>query len=135
MKFFKRVKEIFFNSKIKYIILISMSIVILVAMLFIAEDGFKRVAAYQDAFFVASLFMLGFGGLSALGNLGTFDIFSYSGKYVFNRMRGKSVERYHEFIENKSETRKTNKYGFGPFIVMGLLWMIVALILMIIVMN
>lgn len=123
-------KKIFLHSPIKY--LVSLVMVALIVVLALSIKGFNYLVNYANGFFIAGALLIGVGLLSICNNLGTFDIFGYSGKYVINRIRNVNVEDFPEYTENKKEKRKKIRFEFVPYIVVGLFSLIVAIILLII---
>lgn len=124
-------KKIFLHSPMKY--LISLGIMICVTVVFLSIKGFNYLVNYSNAFFIGGALFVGIGLLSIVTNLGTFDIFSYSGRYVINRIKNVDVDRFPEYCENKKEKRKKLKFEFVPYLVLGIFALLVAVIILIIV--
>lgn len=124
-------RKIFLHSPMKY--LISLGIMICVIIGTLSIKGFNYLVNYCNAFFIAGALFIGIGLLSIVTNFGTFDIFSYSGRYVINRIKNVSVERFPEYTDNKKEKRKKLKFEFVPYMVLGVLCLLVAIVLLIIV--
>lgn len=123
-------KKIFLHSPKKYLVSLVIMVVLIISSL--SMKGFNLLVNYCNAFFIAAALFIGIGFLSILTNLGTFDVFSYSGKYVANRIRNVNIEKYPEYTENKKEKRKKFRFNFVPYMVLGLIGLIVAIILQII---
>lgn len=123
-------KRIFFHSWLKY--LISFLISVVVALIVLINKGFNYLVSYSDAFFVGGTIILGVGLLSMLSSFGTFDIFSYSGKYVFNKMRSKDMENYPDYSKGKALNREETKFSFIPYLVVGGFEIIISIVILII---
>lgn len=124
-------KKIFLHSPMKY--LISLGIMICVIIVFLSIKGFNYLVNYSNAFFIGGALFVGISLLSIVTNLGTFDIFSYSGRYVINRIKNVDVDRFPEYCDNKKEKRKKLKFEFAPYLVLGVFALLVAVIILIIV--
>lgn len=122
--------KIFFHSITKYGVSIFISIIIILIVL--ASRGFNHLVFYCDGLFIAGGVLVAVGLLSLLSGLGNFDIFSYSGKYVYNKIRNKSVERYPEYSKNKMLNRKNFQFGYIPYIVVGVFDILISVVLLII---
>ncbi len=77
--------------------------------LFTAEEP-QLIAQYvSDAFFVPSVFLIGFGAITWVSTTGFFDIFGYAAKSVFNRFfhPGKSDPNgtYYDYVVAREEKR------------------------------
>lgn len=123
-------KTIFLHSPKKY--LVSLVIMVLLIISILSSKGYNLLINYCNAFFISGALFIGIGCLSILTNFGAFDVFSYSGRYVVNRIRNVDVERYPEYSENKKEKRKKFRFNFVPYMVLGLIALIVAIILQVI---
>lgn len=72
-----------------------------------------------------------FGLLVLVIYLGAFDTFAYGFKRIFNRTNGK----YNDLVEYENvmkEKRSKNKFIFVPYLVVGVLFILVSIILFII---
>lgn len=122
--------KIFIHSWLKYVVAIFVSIVIILIVL--SSKGFKHLVSYCDGLFISGGVLIGVGLLSLLASYGSFDIFSYSGKYVYNKIKNKSVERYPEYSKNKALNREKAQFGYIPYLVVGIMEIIISAILLII---
>lgn len=123
-------RKMFLHSPIKYIVSIIIGSLFVILTLYI--QGFNYLMSYEDGFFVAGSVLICVGLLSLLSNYGAFDLLSYSGKYVFNMSKKKKIERYPEYVENKVLIRKKLKYKWIPYIVVGILFILISIVIMII---
>ena len=106
---------------------------ILAIIIYVIFSGIKSIVSYCDAFFVCGAILICLGMLSLVTYYGVFDIFGYSTSYVYNGMKKGSVQRYkdfHDYIQQKTEKRKKKKYNFLPYLAIGIVYIIVAAILL-----
>jgi hypothetical protein len=122
-------KKIFFHKTLNYIVISIISIIIFVVVFLVR--GYDKLQSYLDAAFVTCIFDLCMSGLSATTNQGVFDSLGYG----FDRMF-KSVftghYKYRDLIEFKDarvEKRERNKYTWAPYLVIGLIFVIITIIL------
>lgn len=124
-------RKMFLHSLVKYIVSLIIGIILVITTLSI--KGFSYLVSYEDAFFIAGAVVIFIGILSLLSNYGAFDLLAYSGKYVYNMSKKRKVERYPDYVENKIAIRKKMKYKWIPYVVVGCVFIIIAIIFMIIV--
>lgn len=121
--------RIFFHSPIRYIVSFVLSTCITVAYLF--STNFKILKCYADGMLAGGAFSVLFGLLVLVIYLGAFDTFAYGFKRIFNRTNGK----YNDLVEYENvmkEKRSKNKFIFVPYLVVGVLFILVSIILFII---
>jgi len=123
--------KIFFSNKGRYVVALIVSIVLFIALSLVF--GFKIFQSYVDASFVVAIVDLGFAGLSVATREGTFDGLSYGFykifvSYRFNNPKGKYNDLYDYKMVHDAK-RKDNPYKFVPYIVVGLVFLIISLIL------
>ena len=119
-------RKLFLHSPLKYIISFIVGGAIAVGVLFI--EGFDIKMSYQDAFFIAGAVLVVTGGLSFVTYFGGFDIFVY-GFMSFNPNR--RYKDLYEYSEAKKEKRRSKSIPFMPYIVIGVIYIIVSLFFMI----
>lgn len=121
-------QRVFLHSYLKYIFSFLFSVVI--ALIVLINKGFNYILVYSDALFIAGFILICVGGLSFVSSLGTFDIFSYSSSYVYKKIKNKSIERFDEFKINKALKRQSLKFEYVPYLVIGLLEVLIAAIIL-----
>ena len=119
-------KQIFFHSKLKYIICLLYSLLIIV--FFLASYGLDLYNAV-DATFIAGFSLICVGGLSFCGQQGSFDIFSYA--FAKKGTPGNRITFY-DYQQMKIEKRKKATYCFVPYLVVGGFFVIISIILLVI---
>lgn len=122
-------KKIFFHKKLNYIIISILSIIIFILVL--AIKGFDRLQSYLDASFVVCVFNFCAAGLSCTTREGVFDSLGYGFDRLFKSL---FTGRYKykdlvEFRDARIDKRNRNKYNFAPYLVIGLIFMILTIIL------
>ncbi len=122
-------KKVFFHKRLNYIIISIISIIFFI--LVVAIKGYDRLQSYLDASFVVCVFNYGAAGLSCTTREGVFDSLGYGFDRLF-----KSVftgrYKYKDLVEFKDarvDKRKRNKYNFAPYLVIGLIFMFLTIIL------
>ena len=115
-------KRIFFHSKVKYILCLFYSL--LVIAFYLASYGIT-LFNFIDASFIAGFSLVCVGGLSFCAQQGTFDIFSYS----FSK-KGTPGHRitFYDYQQGKIEKRKKATFCFVPYLVVGVFLIIVTVI-------
>lgn len=122
-------KEIFLHSRTKYIIL--MVIYIALNIYYIFAFGPNYLVTYCNSFFFTGFTFLCLGGLSIVANYGAFNGFSYIGYYLKSVVRKSDSKQkfdYHDYLEEKTITRKNNRYAFGPYFLISIISLIISLI-------
>lgn len=117
---------IFFHSPKKY--LTSSIILFGVVITFLIFYGFDVFVNYVDGFFVGGAVNIAFGGLSLVADMGAFDMLSYG----FARFHGANRDKFsdlYEYSKFKSEQRYNKNCSFGPYIIMGILGVVISIIL------
>jgi len=95
---------------------------IVMILLILLMKGFDKAINYCDAFFIAGLLMICFGGLSFVSNCGAFDIFGYSFKTVGTKLSGNPNKEYQNlsaYVESKKDRRLKEKFNFVPYLLVG----------------
>ena len=116
-------KQIFFHSKVKY--LICLFYALLVIAFYLASYGLNLYNSV-DATFIAGFSLTCVGGLSFCSQQGAFDIFSYS----FSK-KGTPGHRitFYDYQQIKIKKRKKATYCFVPYLVVGIFFIIISIIL------
>lgn len=99
----------------------------LICLAYLLYVGFNQYIFYVNATAFAGLILFFISLLLLVGNLGAFDIFTYSFIKVTNRKKYDSMA---DFIEDKSVTRAKNKYFFVPFLSVSLFFILISILLM-----
>ena len=116
--------KIFLHSWKKYIMLFLVAFVLTLVGLLL--NGFDLVLYYVNSFFFAGFAMICFGGLSIVNYFGGYDFMSYA----FSKRNSDGTKiQYSTYIENKETKRKAKKLPFGPYFVIGAVFLIVSLII------
>ena len=116
--------KIFFHSWKKYIILFVVACALTMAGLLL--NGFNFALYYVNSFFFAGFAMICLGGLSIVNYYGGYDFMSYA--FSKRNPDGTKIQ-YSTYIENKENKRKNNKLPFGPYFVIGTIFLIVSIII------
>lgn len=97
--------------------------------------GFTLLRLLTDGFFVSTLMLLGFGGITAARNAGMFDIMGYSVRsFIGIVIPGSRVGDPHdgetllEYKERKAENRKSPKTMLQAGLIHGLIMAVVLVI-------
>ena len=105
----------------------------LLILLILSVKGFDELKDYCDAFFIGGFTFFAVGGLSFVNKQGGYDMFSYSAYYIFKSIgsadKNRKYRDYKEYIDKKSSLRSQNKFSYLPFIFIGLILIIIAIIL------
>lgn len=119
-------KNIFFHSKLKYLLCLLYSLIVIV--FYLASYG---ITLYNgvDATFISGFSLLCVGGLSFCTQQGTFDIFSYT--FAKKGTPGNRITFY-DYQQRKIEKRKNAKFAPIPYLVVGVFFIIISVILLII---
>ena len=116
--------KIFFHSLKKYCILFVVAcILVLIGLLL---NGFEYAIYYVNSFFVAGFSMVCFGGLSIINYFGGYDFMSYA--FSKRNPDGTKIQ-YSTYIENKESKRKVKNLPFGPYFVVGIIFIIISLVI------
>ena len=92
-----------------------------------AKNGWTSMTAYSDACFIAAAILLGVGVLAIVNNFGGFDLF----QYYFRRHRTEEgPEDFGTYVTRKGEERVKLRWGFLPYIVIGIAYLIPSIVLM-----
>lgn len=108
------------SSSKRLLIIHIVDIIMILLVLFIR--GFDQAIYYCDAFFVAGLLMICFGGLSFVSNCGVFDVFGYSVKTIGTKLSGNPDREFRnltEYVESKKDKRLKEKLNFLPYLLVG----------------
>ena len=114
-------KKYFLHSVKRYISAIILGLTILLLNLW--SKGSDQTINYMDGLFIAGFAILCIGGLSVLNYFGAYDFFSYA------FYRKKASMDYHEFVGQKETNRKNRNIPFGPYFVVGILFILISLVL------
>lgn len=120
-------KKLFFHSPFRYLAsLIVMALIVVIYNLLRGE--WSLIVNYHNSFFLAGMFLILIGLLSLVDFYGGFDIFRYM--FVRKNLDGTKITLY-EYSEDRKEKVKIKKYYFIPYVVVGVLSLIVSLIFLI----
>jgi prepilin signal peptidase PulO-like enzyme (type II secretory pathway) len=121
-------KKFFFHSWKKYIIAFVIALAITIVGLVL--NGFYLLINYANSVFIAGFSVICIGGFSVVNYLGGYDFISYS----FARRNKDGIKlQYSTYIENKETKRKANNLPFGPYFVVGFIFLLVSLIFYLII--
>ncbi|MCR5349229.1 MAG: DUF3899 domain-containing protein [Bacilli bacterium] len=92
-----------------------------------AAGSWTALISYCDGAFIGGASVVFIGGLSWVNSLGGFDLASY----YFGRKKTESgFEDYYQYVDRKKETRREDRFGFLPYLIVGVLYIIVAAVLL-----
>ena len=91
------------------------------------RNGWTSAQAWSDACFVAAAILLGVGVLAIVNNFGGFDLFQY---YFRRRRTEEGPEDFGSYVTRKGEERVKLRWGFLPYIVIGIAFLIPSIVLM-----
>ena len=119
-------KRIFLHSPVRYIV--SLIICVTIAIVYVAfQNGWTLLFSWGNGITAGGAIMILIGLLVLVSQFGAFDIFGYA----FSSLRGQK-RKYHdlyEYSENKNVERKKTVYYFVPYIVVGIIVLIIGIIL------
>lgn len=122
----KFIKKLFINSWIRY--LVSFVIGLLIAVVYLSFNGFKYFYSYVNAISTAGISLIFIGLLSLVSYLGAFYAFGYGFSQIFgNKSNYKDL---YDYTTRKIEIRKRKNFIFMPYIIVGIIFVIISLILM-----
>lgn len=120
------VKSIYF----KYIILFLLSFLIVITYHSI-NNSWKLIDGNCNAFFIAGATMILLGALDICIHFGALDIFSY----MFVNHKKEENKTFYDYCETKKEKRKKTQLSFLPYIIVGVIFVLVSIVLLIIFNN
>ena len=109
---------------LKYIIIFLISAFIVVVNL-LAKNDFTSIVVYCDGFFIAGFSMLCVSALSVVNYFGAFEIFVY----MFHNVKNGSRQTLSQYSENRRIVKSKTKLYFIPYLIIGGIFIFVALIL------
>lgn len=109
---------------LKYLIIFLISSLIVVVNL-LAKNDFTSIIVYCDGFFIAGFSMLCVSALSIVNYFGAFDIFGY----MFHNVKNGSRQTLSQYSENRRIVKSKNKLYFLPYLIIGGIFIFVALII------
>ncbi len=101
----------------------------LLAFVAFKDSGINK---WCDSTFITFFIIFGFGCLSLILNLGTFDLAGYAFSNLFSVIIHKDKKKYIDAIDYKNskvEKRKTGKWNFLCYIGVSILFLIAAIVL------
>lgn len=116
-------KQIFFHSKIKYLLCFLFALIIIA--FYVISYGITLIN-FADSTFIAGFALICFGGLSFCTQEGTFDIFSYA---FSNKGTPGNRITFYDFQQRKKEKRRTKKFGCIPYLVVGVFFILTSIVL------
>lgn len=122
-------RKVFFHSPLRYLAAFLISALIGLAILMM--NGFDQFVNYVNAFSVGGALTFLFGLLVLVESLGAFDTFGYA----FSTFRKRRHKDLYEYTVAKNEKRSLNRFVFTPYLVVGLVFFIVGMILYSILIN
>ena len=122
----KFIKKLFINSWIRY--LVSFVIGLIIAVIYLSLNGFKYFYNYVNAISTAGISLIFIGLLSLVSYLGAFYAFGYG----FSQICGNksNYKDLYDYTTRKIEIRKRKNFIFMPYIIVGIIFVIISLILM-----
>ena len=120
----KFLREYVFHPPIHYGVAFGLNVFLVLLVLFL--KGFDRILAYIDAFSVAGAVSVLFGLLMLVTSLGAFNMFGYA--FSGFRTERKYKDLY-EYTVAKQEKVSKQKKIYIPYIVVGVVFLIISLVL------
>jgi hypothetical protein len=120
-------KKIFCHSVRKYLVAFCIACGLTVAYLVL--NGDDHIRFYCDAFFIGGAATFLIGCLSCVSFYGAFDSFSF-GFRMFRKDR-RSESTLYDYVSTKQIERKKARLPYTPYMVIGVLFLIVSYILLI----
>lgn len=119
-------KKIFCHSVKKYVTALCIACGLTVAYLIL--NGHNHIKFYCDGFFIAGSATFLIGCLSCVTFYGAFEGFSYGFKN-FRKTRS-GDDTFYDYVANKQIERKKSRLPYTPYMVVGILFLIVSFILL-----
>ena len=123
-------RKIIFHSPIKYLIIFVLTSVICFVIALIKNF---TLIGFVDAFFISGTITFVIGLLSLLSYFGAFDTFAYSFTYIknsYSKTNNKNNDFYN-YKQMKIMKRKKENFSFTPYLIIGLIFIIISIILLI----
>lgn len=127
---FEKLKN-FLKKKRKYILFVFIFSLVCFFGIFLIMRNFT-ISGACDTFFIAGALLIGLGILQGIANYGTFDLLSFSTSKFFDSY--KHEPRYKDgfdlldYKESKKNKRTNNRWNFLFFEILGILYLIGAII-------
>ncbi len=118
-------KKLFCHKPITYIV--SISIFVILSLLYLIINGFNYFVNYIDAFTIAGFVDIFVGGLVLVTKLGAFNTFGYGIAKIFGNRKG--YEDLYDYNERKTAAHK-GSYSFAMYIFVGIIGLLISVILM-----
>ena len=119
MKLF--LSKLFLHSWKKYIILTVVGLLILLVNLLLHD--FTYLINYISGLQIAGIVIILVGGLSILNYFGAYDFWAYA--FMRKGKNGKKPSVY-DYSEEKRLVRSRSKWPFGPYFIIGFLFLIIS---------
>lgn len=132
-KFILNFKKYFISYLISFIIGIFVGAIIFVLMFFAGPNVMTFVGAL-DGLSVATLSLLGVGGLMFVAHEGMFDSLTYGFNQLTTSMFNKKANRYNDYptyLENKRTSRKSSANYFASILFSSIPYLIATIIMFI----
>ncbi len=110
----------------KYLILTIVGILLIIISV-ATHDAWTIYIYYTDGFLLAGVVLILLGGLSFVTSQGAFDIFSYLGTKRSNNGKKLTLAEYSEVMR---EERQNKGYVFMPYILVGISFLVVGIIML-----
>ena len=124
--------RLFIHSPIRYIFSLLVIIGVVLGYNFGHDNSWGYVVYYSNSFFIAGAILVAIGAFSCMDFYGFFNMF----RYIFVR-RDPTGHRItlSEYTERRGEKIKDKKFRYVPYLLLGVICLIVATILFIINKN
>ncbi len=93
-----------------------------------SKNGWTSSYAYMDGCFIGAATLLGIGFLAIINNFGGFDLFSF---YFRRHKTENGPEDFGDYVQRKGQERVKLRWGFLPYFVIGVCYLIPSIVLMI----
>lgn len=121
MSFFHKV---FAHSWKRYLVAVLLAVAI--GLLYLFLHSFEGVLFYVDAFGIGGGVTFCIGMLMLVSFLGAFDTFAYAFSTLQSKRQYKDL---YEYNNAKEEKRKQSAWGFCPFLLVGLVFVLVSFLI------
>jgi len=120
----KFLRKYILHSPVQYVIAVGINVFFTLLVLYL--KGFDRILAYVEAFSVAGAVSVLFGLLLWVSAAGAFNTFGYAFSFFRSERRYKDL---YEYTVAKQEKVSKQKKIYIPYIVVGVVFWIISLVL------
>ena len=118
-----------FAKIFRYSLALLLSLSIFLGIFFTSD---KSLTSICDACFVPGVVMLAIAFFSILNLFGTFDLAEYGTISIVQSFKKDDIIQYKDLIdykEKKSIKREKNRFIFLPYLIFGIIWIIISIVI------